>query len=195
MARQLKLDLPEWGGKRAGAGRPRTLDHPGLDGPGVPHLTRPELNPRHPVHVTLRVQPGIAYLRAQRRTAVILASLRAVNRRDDFQVVDYVILGNHLHLIVEADDEVALSRGMQALGIRLGMRLNRLQNRRGGVFVDRYHAHALGSRREVAHALRYIAGNYRRHTREYLPAHWSDPLAGRLSRPRTWLLRNAGPSG
>src|SRR5437868_536728 len=154
MAKQLKLDLPEWGGGRVGAGRPRTLEHPGLEGPGVPHLERPELNPRHPVHVTLRVQPGIGYLRAQRRTEVILGAMRSVNRRDDFQVIDYVILGNHLHLIVEADDEVALSRGMQALAIRLGMRLNRLQNRSGAAFVDRYHAHALRSRREVANALR-----------------------------------------
>src|SRR5438477_11853523 len=159
MARQLKLALPEWGGKRKGAGRPRTRAHPGLEGPGVPHLERPELNPRHPVHVTLRVQPGIGYLRAQRRTAVILEALEAANQREDFQVVDYVILGNHLHLIVEADDEIALSRGMQALGIRIAMRLNRLQNRRGAVFVDRYHAHALGSRREVANALRYLESN------------------------------------
>src|SRR5258706_10728456 len=108
MARQLKLALPEWGGKRKGAGRPRTRVHPGLDGPGVPHVKKPELNPRHPVHVTLRVQPGIGYLRAQRRTAVILAALNGTNERDDFQVVDYVILGNHLHLIVEAEDAEAL---------------------------------------------------------------------------------------
>ncbi len=195
MAKQLKLALPEWGGRRAGAGRPRILPHPGLDGPGVPHLERPELNPRHPVHVTLRVQPGIGYLRAQRRTAIILDALTAANQRDDFKVVDYVILGNHLHLLVEADDEAALSRGMQALGIRIAMRLNRLQNRHGGVFVDRYHAHALASRREIAHALRYLKHNYRRHTREYLPPRWSDPLAGRLVPPRTWLLRNADPAG
>src|SRR5437773_7950168 len=131
MARQLKLALPEWGGRREGAGRPRTREHPGLDGPGVPHLQRPELNTRHPVHVTLRVQPGIGYLRAQRRAAIILAALEGANEREDFQVVDYVILGNHLHLLVEADDEIALSRGMHAFGIRLAMRLNRLQNRHG----------------------------------------------------------------
>src|SRR5260221_9518687 len=160
MAWQLKLELPEWGGRRAGAGRPRTLEHPGLEGPGVPHLARPGLNPRHPVHVTLRVQPGIGYLRAQRRAALILAALEAANERDDFQVVDYVILGNHLHLLVEADDEVALSRGMQALGIRLAMRLNRLQNRHGGVFLDRYPAHPPPSRRESAHPLRYPQHNY-----------------------------------
>src|SRR5207248_4517249 len=91
MARQLKLALPEWGGRREGAGRPRTLPHPGLQTPGIPHLERPELNPRHPVHVTLRVQPGIGYLRSQLRAAAIVAALKAVSVRDDFQVVDYVI--------------------------------------------------------------------------------------------------------
>ena len=147
------------------------------------------------MHVTLRVQPGIGYLRSQRRAQVILGAMRAVNGRDDFQVVDYVILGNHLHLLVEAENEDALSRGMQALGIRLGMRLNRLQNRRGAVFTDRYHAHALRSRREVANAFRYIVHNYRRHTHEHLPPRWTDPLSGRLVPPRTWLLRNADASG
>jgi len=138
----------------------------------------------------------MGYLRAQRRAAVILAALEAANERDDFQVVDYVILGNHLHLLVEADSAEALSRGMQAINIRIAMRLNRLQNRRGGVFVDRYHAHALGTRRETAHALRYLKQNYRRHTFEYLPPRWADPLAGRLKPPRTWLLRHAaGPAG
>src|SRR5256885_5499491 len=169
MAGQLKLKLPQWGGKRRGAGRPRMRKHPGLVGPGVPHLERPELNRRHPVHVTLRVQPGIGYLRAQRRMPVILSALQSVNRRKDFPVIDYVILGNHLHLIVEAEDEAALSRGMPAIAIRIGKRLNRLQNRRGGVFVDRYHAHHLKTRRETAHALRYLQQNYRRHTYEYLP--------------------------
>lgn len=153
------------------------------------------LNPRHPVHVTLRVQPGIGYLRSQRRALALIEAFRVVSGRDDFQVVDYVILGNHLHLLVEADDAEALSRGMQALGIRVAMRLNSLQNRRGAVFVDRYHAHALGSRREVANALKYIAGNYRRHTHEYLPPRWSDPLAGRIASPSTWLLRVAKPAG
>src|SRR5438552_3094930 len=49
MARQMALDLPEWGGKRRGAGRPRTRPHPGLDGPGVPHLGRPQFAARHPI--------------------------------------------------------------------------------------------------------------------------------------------------
>ena len=183
MGPQLKFGFPKpklWGGKREGAGRPRTRPYPGLDGAGVPHVQRPEHKARHPVHLTLRVQPGIGYLRAQRRAKVILDAIKAASRSEDFQVVEYVILGNHLHLIAEADSAEALSRGMQRLEIRVAKRLNSLQNRRGSVFTDRYHAHDLKTPREVAHATRYLKTNYRRH-------------AGRLAKPRTWLLETSPP--
>ncbi|MCA1829663.1 MAG: transposase [Myxococcales bacterium] len=161
-------------------------------GVGVPHLPRPEHKARHPVHLTLRVQPGIRYLRAQRQSNVIVDAVGAI-QTEDFQVVDYVILGNHLHLIAEAKDVNALSRGLQRLEIRIAKQLNSLQNRRGTVFVDRYHAHALKTPREVAHATRYLRTNYRHHAREYLPSRWHDPLAARVAKPRTWLLTTAPP--
>lgn len=86
---------------------------------------------------------------------------------------------------------------MQALSIRLARRLNALAGRSGSVFVDRYHAHALSTRREVANAVRYVLGNYRHHARENLPRGFVDPLfyvpGGRPGHaqllPRTWLLR------
>src|SRR5216683_2404033 len=59
MAKQLGLKLPEWGGARKGAGRPRTRPHPGLMGAGVPHLRRADFAARNPVHVTMRVVPGV----------------------------------------------------------------------------------------------------------------------------------------
>ena len=181
-----------WGGKRKGAGRPRKGEHPGLTGPGVPHLPRPEHKARHPVHLTLRVQPGIGYLRGQRRAKVIVDAIKAV-RTEEFQIVDYVILGNHLHLIAEAEDAAALSRGMQRLEIRIAKRLNSLQNRHGRVFVDRYHAHPLRTPREAARATRYVRTNYRRHAHESLPPRWRDPLAVRIAKPRTWLLATSPP--
>lgn len=201
MPRQLAFDLPQWGGRRQGAGRPRTRSHPGLDRPGVPHLARPEFSRHCPVHVTQRVQSGVGYLRGHRRAQIIEEALRAVRLRCGLRVVHYSIQGNHLHLIVEADGAVSLSRGMQALAIRIARRLNALAGRSGGVFVDRYHAHALVTRREVANAIHYVVGNYRHHSREPIPSGWRDPLssaafvaaapgdAAPVTAPRTWLLR------
>jgi len=201
MTRQLKLDLPQWGGRRKGAGRPRTRSHPGLARAGVPHLARPDLSRHHPVHVTQRVQPGVGYLRGYRRAQIIQEALRAVRFRFGIRVVHYSIQGNHLHLIVEADGAATLSRGMQALAIRIARRLNALAGRSGGVFVDRYHAHALATRREVANAVRYVLGNYRHHARERIASGFCDPLSSAVfiaspphdeapvAPPRTWLLR------
>jgi REP-associated tyrosine transposase len=192
MGRQMKLPLPQRGGAHKGAGRPRTRSHPGLIGPGVPHLTRTDFAARHPVHITQRVQPGVGYLRAHSRAQVIQAALQAARERFGMRVVHYSIQGNHLHLIVEAEGAKALSQAMRGLGTRLARRLNSLAGRRGKVFVDRYHGTVLTSRRQVANARRYVLENHRHHTREHLGPEWRDPLstaAAPLAPPRTWLLR------
>src|SRR3954469_12721711 len=195
--KQLEMRLPTWGGKRDGAGRP-------ANGPkaGVSHLRRPRLAARHPVHVTLRLNQGVGYLRTQTRTKAIEKALAEAKQRFRMRVVHYSIQGNHLHLIVEAGDERALARGMQGLEIRLARRLNALNRRRGRVFTDRSHEHVLKSRREVSNALRYVTRNYAHHARENVPRDFVDPhssarwLAGPppedapVSRPRVWLLRS-----
>jgi REP element-mobilizing transposase RayT len=151
---QQELPLKKWGGKRKGAGRPRIHEHPGLVGPGVPHLRRAEFKARHPLLVTLRFQPGVGDLRAKHRANAIESALGAARERGRARIVHYSIQGNHLHLIMEAKSARALGRAMQGLTIRIARALNALTGRRGGVFADRYHARALVSPREVASAVR-----------------------------------------
>ena len=203
MGMQLGLDLKFRGGKRPGAGRPRTRPHPGLDQPGVPHLRRKQLNGHDPVHVTLRVVPGTGYLRAQRQASLIQGALRAAREKFGMRIIHFSIQGAHLHLILETADRAALSKGMQALGIRIARGLNRLAgNRRGPVFVDRYHEHVLESRRQVANAVRYVLENFRHHVREPEQEDGADPLSsavwqGRpvaddspVVEPGTWKLKH-----
>jgi REP element-mobilizing transposase RayT len=151
--------------------------------------------------VTLRLRPGTGYLRAHRFVMALMAVFGVARERFKMRIIHFSIHGNHLHLIVEVDDATALSRGVHGLAIRIAKRVNALLGRRGPVFVDRYHAHVLHSRRETAAAVRYVLGNYRHHTREHLPPRWDDPLcSARFLRvapsadaavvaPRTWLLR------
>jgi putative transposase len=40
------------------------------------------------------------------------------------RLVEFTVLSNHLHLIVEADNSTELSRGMQGLCVRLARALN-----------------------------------------------------------------------
>src|SRR5947207_1364628 len=133
MAKQLALKWPKWGGRRKGAGRPRTRPHPGLNGPGVPHLRRPPVASRHPVHVTLRLRPGTGYLRAHRFAMALMDILGSARERFGMRIIHFSIQGNHLHLIVEVDDTTALSRGVHGLAIRIAKRINALLGRRGPV--------------------------------------------------------------
>jgi REP-associated tyrosine transposase len=56
-AEQQSFKYRRWGGRRDGAGRPRTRD------PGVTHDARARLASRYPVHATLRALPGVPNLR------------------------------------------------------------------------------------------------------------------------------------
>jgi hypothetical protein len=193
MAKQLALNLPKWGGKRQGAGRPRLHEKPGVAGAEVSHRKRVGFGSRRAVHVTQRVRPDVGHLRKQGPAHVLLKAFAAAADRDDMRIVHYSIQGNHLHLVVEAESALALSRGILGLSVRIARRLNARLGRRGPVFVDRYHAHVLGSRREVANAVRYVVGNSRHHAREALPADFRDPFATSVDRPlvepKLWLLR------
>ncbi|WXA80142.1 transposase [Pendulispora rubella] len=81
----------------------------------------------------------------------------------EFQIVHFSVQHDHIHFIVEARDKANLSRGMRGLSIRLARAINRGLARRGPVWRERYHAHALTRPREVRHALLYVLMNHRKH--------------------------------
>ena len=145
---QLAFVLRTHGGARPGAGR-----KPAGARAGVPHRRRPPLAARHPVHVTLRVTADVGRLRRRGPYNAILGCLRAVGAAGTIRVVHYAVLSNHLHLVVEATDRSALTRGLRGLSIRMARALNRLARRRGRVFADRYHARILRTPLEVRRVL------------------------------------------
>jgi hypothetical protein len=141
------------GGARPGAGRKPNI--PGQ--PGVPHLPRAELSGRHPVLVRQRLHPELPDLRRHAGLrSIFLDAVRAGNQRDGFRVCHFGIVGDHLHLIVEADDADRLARGIQGLGVRLSRRLNGALGRSGRFFSDRYLAQALRTPAETHRALAVV---------------------------------------
>jgi len=129
------------------------------------------------VHVTLRARPQVWNLRAKRCFTRLRRCFRAGCDQFGFALNEFSVQGNHLHLICEADDSRALSRGMQGLGIRMAKALNRVMERAGTVFAHRYHARVLRTLSEIRRALAYVLGNAAKHAREQgrpLPAGWID---------------------
>jgi REP element-mobilizing transposase RayT len=97
------------------------------------------------------------------------------------------VQGNHVHLLVEAHDQRALSRGMNGLGVRVARGLNRVMQRRGHVLADRYHAHILRSPTEARRARAYLLQNARKHYGHASP----DPYTSSrpVIEPDTFLMR------
>ena len=194
--RQREFSFVNLGGKRRGAGR-----KPKGERRGVSHAKRPRLAPSYPVQVTMRLVAGLPSLRASDTHALIRQALKE-STRSDFRVVEFSIQSNHLHLLVEAQDQRALSRGMLGLSTRLARRVNKLWRRRGRLFADRYHARILRTPREVRVALVYVLQNARKHGALIARAAdvyssgpefdgWREKGAESerlLERPRTWLL-------
>ena len=88
------------------------------------------------------------------------------------------MLGNHLHLVTEADSKRALASGLTAFETRVARRINALVGRRGQLFPHRYHARALKTPREVRNALAYVLLNRKHHAAEQkFTRTWIDPCS------------------
>jgi hypothetical protein len=171
---RLALQFNSWGGSRAGAGRPSTGK-----AAGVSHLRRPSLSRHHPLHVTLRLAAGVPSLRSQALFVGVRGALARGQERFGFRLVHFSVQSNHLHLIAEAADRRALSRGVQGLSVRVARAVNGRLERKGRLFADRYHARALTTPRAVRYALRYVLLNARKHHRA--PPGNAEPSAERSS--------------
>ena len=101
--RQQEFGFTNLGGKRRGAGR-----KPKGERAGVSHAKPPKLVARYPVLVTMRLRAGLQSLRYDAEHVVVRRAFVA-SSGERFQVVVYSVQSNHLHLLVEARDERALS--------------------------------------------------------------------------------------
>lgn len=168
VARQVSFDQRHrhhvgHGGYRKGAGRKSTR----TDGRSCdPKKRRRCFRGRRPVMVTLRACSGVPNLRqAPLMKRLRKAMLLLKHARKDFRVVHYSIQSDHVHMIVEADDNEALGRGMQAFGIRMAKAVHKIFGTRGKVLETGYHADFLRCGRQAWNGLRYVLLNYRKHTR------------------------------
>jgi REP element-mobilizing transposase RayT len=156
--KQLEMPFRCWGGRRKGSGRKRKSQRR-----SVAHRSRPEHKPRFPAHVTLRVHDHLPNLRTALAHELILRVLVSISGRFGIDVVHYSVMPNHIHLIIEADDQEAIRAGVSALTIRIALALNRLWKRKGPVFHGRYHCRALKTPLDAHRSIAYVLRNAEHH--------------------------------
>ncbi len=125
----------------------------------------------------MRLRRGLPSLRTPRAYRVLERAFRAGKVLGKFSLFQFSVQREHLHLIVEANNGRALSRGMQGLAIRVAKALNRhWHGRHGSVFAERYFARALERPKQVWRAIRYVLNNARKHG-AWCPAGQPDPFS------------------
>ena len=128
----------------------------------LPHAARPEHDPRHPVHVSMKRARLAPSLRSQRVHTLLVAHFAAAVKRG-IKVLQYSIQHDHLHLMIEGKDKKELARGLQLLFSRIAFAVNRVCHRHGSLFRERHHRRALTTPTEVRRVLVYILFNTRKH--------------------------------
>jgi REP element-mobilizing transposase RayT len=143
---------------------------------GVPHRTRPEHKARYPLHITLKLKRGLPALRTARVMRVLEPAFSSGMEKFGLRMNHYSIQSDHLHLIVEAEDRAALTRGLKGLAGRIAKALNKLWKRKGGILAERYHESVLTTPRQVRHAIAYVLKNALKHGRRMPTRDTVDPF-------------------
>jgi len=117
----------------------------------------------------LRVLGVVGALRQMDIYKALRAATLTAARNGKMRIVHVSIQTTHIHVIVEAENRLALSRGMQGFQISAAKWINRAISKRTGVrrrasvFSDRYFAEVLRNPRQVRSALSYVLNNWRKH--------------------------------
>jgi len=184
------------GGARPGAGR-----KPKGRRASERHMKRPRLKKNKPVHVTLRIAADVSSLRTRHMYQAIHWAMISTLTTEAFRIVHISIQRDHIHLIVEADDEKALARGMQGFEISAAKLINAAitkrtgTRRRGSVFSDRYHPEVITCPTQARNVLSYVMNNWRKHgeDRGSLSRTWRlDPFSSACNFP-DWAERADSP--
>ena len=109
-------------------------------------------------HVTARGVAREAVFRDREDRLEFLGLLATAVRRHDWQTHAYCLMGNHLHLVVEAG-LAQLSRGMHLLLGAYAQRFNERHGRVGHLFGDRFAARLIASEEYLATACGYVLLN------------------------------------
>lgn len=150
MPKQLNLNIykGQRGGRRPGSGRKR------IHSKGVAHRERETVTKKTPLHINFKYRTSI-----RNKFCLKLLKRAVMNARGfGLRIIHFSLQHNHIHLIVEAQNNEILTTGMKSLTITFAKGL-----KMGKVQIERYHLHVLRSVRETRNAVMYVLFNKQKH--------------------------------
>ncbi len=187
MKKAIQLEFKKvkgWGGRRKGAGRKN------LSGT-VAHGAREKVDFKKPLHITIRLAPGLSGLRTKHMHEQFTAALLKAKAKG-LRVLHYSIQGNHLHLLVECADNQALAAGMNSFGTSFAKAVRKKLGGKGKVFAGRYHLRVLQNPTQMKNTLAYVLLNQAKHE-NLIPYNDKFSSSQHFNEWKALLGRNVGP--
>lgn len=148
--KQLQLEIYKGsrGGRRPGAGRRR------IHSKGVAHRKRESVTNRTPLHINFKFRTYIKNKDCLR----ILKRAILNSRKKGLRIIHFSLQSNHIHLIVESENNANLTQGMRSLTVTFAKGL-----KKGRTQLERYHLHVMKTIRETKNAIQYVLFNKQKH--------------------------------
>jgi putative transposase len=115
--------------------------------------------PGHPLHVLLRGNNGIACFREHEDYAAYLDKLRHASSNYGVAVHAYVLMEDHVHLLMTPQDAEAIGRMMQSLGCFYTRYFNVKYLRTGTLWEGRYKSTLMENDQYPLLLMRYVESN------------------------------------
>lgn len=107
-------------------------------------------------HVTIRANRRELLLDAPQVKELYLSVVREAKRRYAFQIENFCIMGNHVHLLIKPINNENLSQIMQWISSVFAQRYNRANGLSGHVWGERFYSVALRRFADYIRAFLYI---------------------------------------
>jgi putative transposase len=115
--------------------------------------------PGHTLHITQRGNNRAPCFLDDEDRKQYLAVLRRASERARCAIHSYVLMSNHAHLLVTAEEARSATRMMQSLGGKYARYFNRRYGRTGPLWEGRYRSSLIDSERYFLVCSRYIETN------------------------------------
>jgi REP element-mobilizing transposase RayT len=143
---------------RKGAGRPAKNDK------AIRHTARPFFTKTRSFMITVKVKKNKAEIRNKTVLHILKRAIQNA-RRQGLSVIHYTLEYDHAHLLIEAENNVMLGKGMQAFGVTFAKAINRARKQSGTVYKNRYHFSRITTPTQLKNVMNYIFTNGKKHGR------------------------------
>ena len=112
-----------------------------------------------PSLITTNIDERRSVFASPHAARLLLQVISEVRRETHFKLLAFVVMPDHIHLVIAIPPGLALGRIMRLIKGRFSNRYNRISRGRGSLWQERYHERALRSERELVAAIEYVHAN------------------------------------